>query len=203
MKIKITFVVGVVLALTAFATGAIGSSSPPNTLQSADALSPTDQIRSAFPTLASTNSNASDAPEIRHLRESFASTAESNPISSASFANAQPVPISGSDARAWLVPAANRVCAFIPDPVDGYGAGCVTLEDIRAGHGFSLLSNEDRVLALAYVPVGDLAPTVEANGKQVDFKLTGNAAAGVLPPGSTISSDNGELRVGSDPDAVK
>lgn len=37
---------------------------------------------------------------------------------------AKAIPSDVTDAPAWLVPAEGRLCLFLPDPVDGFGATC-------------------------------------------------------------------------------
>ena len=132
------------------------------------------------------------SPEVRGLERSFGS-AESGPFAEVDFSRAQPVEIQNSTATAWIAPAGDHVCAFIPDPVDGYGAGCVTVTDIELGRGFSLLHDDVQAYVLIYVLAGDEPPSIATQRGSELLKTTVNAVAVHTSTDSTIKSAHGEI----------
>lgn len=134
--------------------------------------------------------------DVAKIEKSFAS-ATSGPISRVDYRRAQPVPIEGSTSTAWIAPAGDHVCAFIPDPVDGYGAGCVTVTDIELGRGYSFLHDDVQAYTLIYVLDGDDAPKVESKRGVEELKPSVNAVAAHLPIDSAVRSAHGTFELKS------
>lgn len=110
--------------------------------------------------------------------------ADGSPAGDADFALARVAPIAGSSADAWIAPAGNGVCIYLPDPVDGYGTGCSTMTQIDEGRGFSVLFGdlpEGGVMVAVLVPDGAAAPKVtHGDGSVTTLAVQSNLAAAVL-----------------------
>lgn len=185
---KQIFAVAVALAVVVgVASSAFGFGGPRATFSDASARPATETISHAFASFGQKPSSAEDLAQLNDVRTAFADPQSSNPAARADFASARAVPIANAAKSAWLAPSGDRVCVYIPDPVDGFGAGCLTLEDIHTGHGFSFLGSSRSSYVVALVPDGDPVPEV-TSARDPDAKLatTGNASAGLLPGDAII-----------------
>lgn len=194
MKSKL-IVLTLALAVVAVAASiAVGSSGNRTALADPSSAKADETIAEAFPSFGEEPSQSEDISALRKLHESFADPTSSNPAARADFESARVVPMFGGDAPAWIAPSGDRVCIYIPDPTDGFGAGCVTLKDIREGHGFSFLGSSRESYVVALVPEGDSAPKV-ASDSEPDARMTttGNASAGLLPSDAVITTANATI----------
>lgn len=198
MKIKITASCVAVAALALATTMAVGSGGSRSALADPNAKPATQTIVEAFPTFGEKPSQPEELSALHSLQQSFARFNGSNPAARADFENARAVPIAGGDAPAWIAPSGDRVCVYIPDPTDGFGAGCVTIQDIREGHGFSFLGSSRESYVVALVPEGDPAPTVTSESEPAArMQTTGNASAGLLPGDAVITTANATIDLGA------
>lgn len=153
---------------------------------------PTPEIVAAFPMLSSDPGGAADASARQSMQNQLGSTSDLDhgPIGTADFDMARSSAITGSSTRAWLVPSGNKACVVLPDPVDGYGVSCGSLEDIAAGHGFVALgpaagTRDQTAMIAVLVPQGGPAPVVRnADGSATPLRVDGNIAAAVVPIGT-------------------
>lgn len=183
-----------VCLLAALAAGAVAADSSREMLAEPSAEAPTKTIREAFPTFGEPPAQPDDVARIAELKRQFGEVPDENPIARADFTKSRSVKIGSSNAKAWLVPSGDNVCVFIPDPYDGYGAGCMTLTDIREGHGFSFLSGVENVYVVALVPEGDEHPSVSSKSDPgTRLAHSGNASAGIVPRDAVITTSNGRL----------
>lgn len=136
------------------------------------------------------------SPDVRRIERAVSSTSN-GPVANVDFSRARPVPIETSLATAWIAPADDHVCAFIPDPIEGYGTGCVTVRDIELGRGFSILRDDLRVYVVIFVLAGDAPPRIESARGSEQLKATGNAVAVHTLTDSTIRTDHGAIDLGS------
>jgi hypothetical protein len=127
-------------------------------------------------------SDGSSQAKLEHLLAPAA--ADGSPAGLADFDLARAAPIAGSSADAWIAPAGDGVCIYLPDPVDGYGAGCSTVTQIDEGRGFSVLFGdlpEGGVMIAVLVPDGAAPPKVtHGDGSVTTLTVHSNLAAAVL-----------------------
>lgn len=199
MKTKLFAICIAIAAVGIAASVAVGSGGSRASLADPSAEPANQTIADAFPTFGERPSEPDDITSLHELQRQFADPASSNPAARADFESARIVPMAGGKTPAWIAPSGERVCVYIPDPVDGFGAGCVTLQDIREGHGFSFLGSSRRSYVVALVPDGDPAPTVSSKSDpQAQMKTTGNASAGLLPGDAVIRTANATIDLGRD-----
>lgn len=136
------------------------------------------------------------SPDVRRIEKAFSSSSK-GPLANVDFSRAQPIPIQTSLSTAWIAPARDHVCAFIPDPVDGYGADCVTVRDIEIGRGFSMLRDDPLAYVVIYVLEGDASPRIESPRGSERLNATGNAVAVHTLTDSTIRTDHGSIDLSS------
>lgn len=134
------------------------------------------------------------------LRNQFGRSTPGAAASNADFDQAHSVPIADSASEAWIAPAGEKVCVFIPDPVDGFGATCATPEDAANGYGVGVLgpaagSNDRSVRVAVIVPDGGKAPTVKVGGTERTLEVTDNVAAAVLAPEGELITDAGPINL--------
>jgi len=141
-----------------------------------------------------TPADSATAAERAHLVHEFADGPADDPVAHADFSLAQPVPVAGGAMTAWIAPSGEQVCAFIPDPAGGDGAGCSTMEQINGGLGVTMMGGAelgDSVVVVVLVPDGAAPPTlVSASGQASAISVATNAAA-VLAPASTTLRTTG------------
>jgi hypothetical protein len=151
------------------------------------------RISTAFPEL-SLRTPPEDQDAASAVGREFSTLPPSEPLAHTDWNKAHPIPIQGTDEFAWTAPSGEyHVCAAIPDPVDGHGAGCVTLDDIDAGHGFTFLSSAETVRVFAFVPIGESGLTVRLRGDETTLRPQFGAVATELPLDAVISSDHAEF----------
>lgn len=132
---------------------------------------------------------ASKASEVEELVQQFTDVSPENPIAKSLFENAQPVPLTESSKEAWIVPAGEEICTFIPDSVDGYGAGCVSPDDVRLGRGITMLAGGMKTIVVALVPDGAATPSQSSGDTTRFWSRYGNAATVVVPTGVDVRPD--------------
>lgn len=131
----------------------------------------------------------------RSPRRSIAATAN--------VRRARAVAVEGYGASVWILPGDDgSVCTFIPDPVDGWGAGCATAEELAAGHAMTMLGGApgtplgDSAIVAVVVPDGYEEPTVRRpDGSLSVLTATSNVAAAVVPPGALVRSGRASMTV--------
>lgn len=116
-----------------------------------------------------------------------------NPIADADFSRAHPFAIQNSAATGFLVPTPTSVCVVIPDPVDGYGAGCNTTSNVLNGEATTVLKSvADGAAPATVVSVvrdGGQAPQVSrADGTSAALTVKGNVAAAQLASSDTVTA---------------
>jgi hypothetical protein len=125
--------------------------------------------------------------ERRALRRQFRHQRLRATFTRADYAAARPVHVSGSSDDAWLAPSGDKVCVYLPDPVDGFGTTCVSAADAQAGRGVLVLtpqanSSDQHIRVAVIVPDGGAAPDVStADGTESTLPVVNNVAAAVLP----------------------
>ncbi|MFT4048540.1 MAG: hypothetical protein QM648_01730 [Solirubrobacterales bacterium] len=165
-------------------------------LFSADANGASDEIRRAFPTFGEPPTSPDDVSRLISLRSQFADPSIDSKTAEADFSDARVVPIPGEADPAWIAPSGDSVCTFIPDPTDGYGASCVTLQDIREGHGFSFLGDRNFTYVVVLLPEGEPTPTVDSpTDPEARFEVSGNAAAAKLPSDAQITTSHSTINL--------
>lgn len=117
-------------------------------------------------------------------------------IAAAQFDRARPADIEGSAADAWIVPAGDKVCLIVPDPVDGYGMTCSTAADISAGRAIAVLGggpegSPPEMIVAALVPDGGSPPDVLSGGNATPMRVSSNVAAAVLSPSLKVRTAAG------------
>lgn len=113
------------------------------------------------------------------------------------------VPVDGYAASVWIAPSEDgSVCTFIPDPVDGWGAGCATAEEVAAGQAMTLLGGApgtvlaDSAIVAIVVPDGAASPSVRRpDGGVSTLRVDQNVAAAVVPPGALVRSGRASISV--------
>lgn len=202
MKTKLIFFAVALLATAIAAAGAIAGGFTRDSLADPGSEPPAASVAREFPTFGAPPSRPDNIAELRELKSQFATAPPGSPISATDFTLARVVPIGGSDEDAWIAPSGEHICIFIPDPVDGYGAGCVTTDDIADGHGFSFLSGAKNARIVALLPQGDSEPKVSSKtAPDADLQVTGNASAGILPTDAVIVTDH--VRIELSPSAAQ
>lgn len=177
---------------------AVGTGGDRESLIDENSMPPSEQVLAAFSTFGEEPSQPDDITTLRRLKQSFASAPDESAVSDTDFSKARVVPMANTGEPAWIAPAGDHVCVFIPDPVDGFGAGCVTLEEIRDGRGFSFLGDSKRTYVVALVPDGDDAPTVTSESDpDAQLAEAGNASGGLLPNDAVIRSSNATISLES------
>lgn len=138
---------------------------------------------------------SADADELSRLRSMFAGADGS--MATVDFDSARPAQISGSDRNAWIAPASGKVCVFIPDPVDGYGATCSSPADIAAGRGVAVMdagpNGGPSAIVAALVPDGGDAPEILVGGNATRMRVSSNVAAAVVPSGAKVRVANATI----------
>lgn len=118
-------------------------------------------------------------------------------VARAEFPNAVPVPIDGGSDSVWVAPtAAGGVCTFIPDPIDGYGSSCATVEEINAGLAVTMLGGgtsgtlASSAITAVIVPDGRAGPTLSGPGIATrTLRVASNVATAVARSGDTVTSE--------------
>lgn len=198
MQKKAVFVVAIIVAIAIPVAVAVGSGGTRESLVDENTISPSQEVTNAFPTFGEPPSQPDDVTTLQQLKRSFATVSSTSAIAKADFSKARVVSMAGTDAPAWIAPAGDHVCVFIPDPVDGFGAGCVTLQEIRDGHGFSFLGGSRETYVVALVPEGDDAPSVSSTSDSgARLTTTGNASGGLLPNDAVIRTSNATISLES------
>jgi hypothetical protein len=131
----------------------------------------------------------------RSPRSSIAATADAR--------RARAVAVAGYAASVWILPAEDgSVCTFIPDPLDGWGAGCATAEELASGHAMTMLGGApgtplgDSAIVAVVVPDGYEEPTVRRpDGSLSVLTATSNVAAAVVQPGVLVRSGRASITV--------
>lgn len=138
---------------------------------------------------------AADRAERSRVSASFADRPGS--LAAVDFNLARPAPIAGSPNRAWIAPAGNEVCLFVPDPVDGYGATCSSTSDIAAGRAIAILAgapgDESRAVVAALVPDGGQAPTITDGKTQTAMTVADNVAAATVSSSAKVVTAAGTI----------
>jgi len=150
---------------------------------------PDSAVLDAFAAFRAPRGPVSDGSSQVRLERLFAA-ASGSPVGDADFGLARAVAIAGANADAWIAPAGDGVCIYLPDPVDGYGAGCSTLAQIGRGSGFSVLFGDvphDGVMFAVLVADGAASPRVRhGDGSVTSLAVRSNLAAAVLEPTDTV-----------------
>lgn len=148
----------------------------------------TANVKAAFAALRHpARLTARQRQEGRELRREFSHQRVRDSITRADYAAARPARMSGSGDDAWIAPSGDRVCVYLPDPVDGFGTTCASVADARAGRGVGVLtpqanSSDQGIRVAVIVPDGASAPDViAADGTESTLPVVNNVAAGVLP----------------------
>jgi hypothetical protein len=189
----------VALALAGTASGvAIGSSShraaahvAAQQVRATPGQAPEPAVLSSVSTFNAPLGAISDGSSQAKLKRLLAPAAADGLASgSADLELARVAPIAGTQADAWIAPAGNGICTYLPDPVDGYGAGCSTLTEIEAGTAYAVLFGDlpkEEVMFAAVVPDGAAAPSVQlADGSVETLGVHSNVAAAILPSTATV-----------------
>lgn len=123
--------------------------------------------------------------------------------SSAKVKHSRAVKIEGYPDSVWIAPADDgSVCTFIPDPVDGWGAGCATPEELLSGNAVTMLGGapgtvlaQDAIVAIV-IPDGGEPPTVQRSDGSVSvMNVDLNVAAAVLPSGALVRSGRASVAI--------
>lgn len=147
-------------------------------------------FRSSFaPTRRQRHERAEIAREFSHAPRGAA-------VATADFSDARPVPIPGQSGDVWVSPDANGgVCTFIPDPLDGYGAACATLDAVNADDDITMLGGgtvgplTDSAIVAIVEPNGAAPPRViGSDGSSSTLTIASNVAVAVVKQGDTIVS---------------
>jgi hypothetical protein len=138
-------------------------------------------------------SGANDRKTEASLKREFGAIA--SPIGEAEFDQAQSAPIAGSTHSAWIAPSGGDVCAYLPDPVNGWGGGCYSLASVESGSAYVELGGGvagnlgDTVMVAVVVPDGFAAPRVVApDGTARELPVAGNVAAAIVPSTDTLQT---------------
>jgi hypothetical protein len=162
----------------------------------------------AFRAPLATVSDGSSQGKLERLLSSAAN--DGLAVGDADFDLARAVPVAGWSAEAWIAPAGDGACIYLPDPVDGYGSGCSTLEQIDAGKAYSVLFGgglpQGKVMIAFLVPDGGEAPrVVHSDGSVTSLAVRSNLAAGLLSSTDKVETDGAglDLSVFKDPTKVR
>lgn len=138
---------------------------------------------------------AADRAERSRVSASFVDRPGS--LAAVDFNLARPAPIAGSSDRAWIAPAGDEVCLFVPDPVDGYGATCSSTNDIAAGRAIAILAGApgegSRAVVAALVPDGGQAPTIADGNSQAMMTVADNVAAATVSSSARVVTAAGTI----------
>jgi hypothetical protein len=140
----------------------------------------------------------SDGSSQSRLKRLLASAAADGlAAGAADFSLARAAPITGSSAYAWIAPAGNGVCIYLPDPVDGYGAGCATIGEVQEGKAVSVLFGDLPKGAVMFaVVVADGGPdprVLHSDGSVSLLTVRSNVAAGLLQPSDKVQTDGASI----------
>jgi len=161
----------------------------------------TDAVVAAFATFAATSAgNTVSIEQQSVLRNQLGggTADERGPIANADFSMARSAPIQGSAAEAYVVPSGDQVCLVVPDPGDGFGATCQTVDAIKAGRGVLTLTprpetGDTFALAAAIVPDGGRAPTLETPRGTKSLEVHDNIAATVATTADKLQTTAGTI----------
>ncbi len=178
---------------TGAALASIDNSSPPRhtaaTHTSRPVAQATPNVKAAFAALRrAARLTARQRHELRMLRRQFRHHGLRASFARADYAAARRAPMSGSSDDAWVAPSGDRVCVYLPDPVDGFGTTCASLADAQAGRGVGILtpqanSSDQHIRVAILVPDGGTAPhLITTDGTDSTLSVTNNVAAAVLGP---------------------
>jgi len=177
----------------AVATSAGTQSVPVEEVHAVRGAAPQAAVLSALAVFRAPRGVASDGSSQGKLERLLVSaTADGLPVGDADFNLARVTTIAGSRADAWIAPAGNGVCVYLPDPVDGYGAGCSTLDQVDEGKAFSILFGDlphGAVMLAVVVADGVAAPrVVHSDGSVTSLAVHSNVAAGLLLPSDKVET---------------
>lgn len=138
--------------------------------------------------------NTSDIVTQQDLENKFNQGADrGTPLGSADFSAARPAPIAGGEEQVWIAPSGNDVCTYIPDPVNGWGGGCSSLESVEAGDAYTMLGGDsktslgDNVIVAVVVADGQPAPRiVDPSGASSPIAVHSNVAAAFVPTSDSL-----------------
>jgi hypothetical protein len=176
----------------AVATSASTHSAPAKMHAVAGAL-PQASVLAAVGVFRAPLSVVTDGSSQQELKRLLASAAADGlAAGDADFSLARAAPIAGSSANVWIAPAGNGVCTYLPDPVDGYGAGCATISEVREGNAVSVLLGDlpnGAVMFAAVVADGGPEPRViHRDGSVSSLVVRSNVAAGLLQPSDKVQT---------------
>jgi hypothetical protein len=190
------FIACIALAVAGTGTGiAVATSAntrrAPAQVRAVAGAAPQAAVVTAIGAFRGTLGGVSDGSSQGRLKRLLASaTAGGLAAGEADFSLARAAPIAGSTADAWIAPAGNGVCTYLPDPVDGYGAGCATIGEVDEGKAVSVLFGDVHnggVIFAAVIADGGPAPrVVHSDGSVWPLPVHSNVAAALLQPSDKV-----------------
>jgi hypothetical protein len=193
------------LAVAAAGTGtgvaiatSVNKDSAPAKAQVVSGGAPQAAVLAAVGTFRGPFAAAADGSSRGRLRRLLSSAgADGLAVGDADFGLARAAPIAGSSADAWIAPAGNGVCTYLPDPVDGYGAGCSTIGEVKKGKAVSILFGDvpgGAVMFSAVVADGGSEPRViHSDGSVSLLAVRSNVAAGLLQSSDTVQTSGATI----------
>ena len=166
------------------------SAPPPRSVASAHAVTHISAFKRSF------HPTRKQARQRRVLKRILKRAPRGSIAATANVAQSRPSPIAGGTGDVWITPAdGGAVCTYITDPVDGYASSCATAADIAAGAAVTMLGGGSRgpltASAIVAVVVPDEADTpsvIYPAGDRASIVVHSNAAAALVPLGSTVDS---------------
>lgn len=193
MSIKSYLSVFAAIALLAVGAATVSASSDDQPIIPAQADA---AVTSSIAAFRSPSASSEPTGQLAAVVEQGAPAGEN--VAKLDVSRARSVAVEGTQRRAWIAPAGDHVCLFVPAEPFGYGASCPSIEDIKAGRAVVINAPEpgsgnNTLIVGSIVPDGMTAPAVGARS----LETANNIAVGRVNASGELTTKAGPINLGS------